>query len=184
MLSWARAVAARDDAAVGEASAPARNDDLLELYCGNGNFSIALAPFFRRVLATEVVKVLVDTALVNAELNAVSNVAFGRVSAEEFAEALSGSREFSRMSHIDLKAYDLGTVLVDPPRAGLGKEVSEFLTRFRRIVYISCNPSTLLDDLTILAKTHTIKRLAVFDQFPYTDHLEMGILLVQREDTV
>merc|ERR1712232_706384 len=94
-----------------------RDDDLLELYCGNGNFSIALAPFFRNVLATEVVKVLVDTALVNMEVNNVSNVAFGRVSAEEFAEALTRGREFTRMSHIDLKSYKLGTVLVDQPRA-------------------------------------------------------------------
>eukprot|EP00929_Paragymnodinium_shiwhaense_P009013 TRINITY_DN113019_c0_g1_i1.p1 TRINITY_DN113019_c0_g1~~TRINITY_DN113019_c0_g1_i1.p1 ORF type:complete len:552 (-),score=100.19 TRINITY_DN113019_c0_g1_i1:379-2034(-) len=181
MLAWARAVAASDDAAIGQQVAK-RTDDLLELYCGNGNFSIALAPFFRQVLATELVKVLVDTALINAELNNVDTVAFGRVSAEELAEALAGGRSFSRLVHIDLPSYQLNTVLVDPPRAGLGKEVSHFLTRFQRIVYISCNPTTLLDDLAILRKTHAIKRLAVFDQFPYTDHLEMGLLLVRRAD--
>lgn len=179
MLAWARAVASGDDVAVG-ALGPRRSDDLLELYCGNGNFAVALAPLFRRVLATELVKALVDAAMINAEENGVDNAAFARLSAEELAQALEGARTFQRAAHIDLTTYDLSTALVDPPRAGLGPFVCSFLARFQRIVYVSCNPVTLRQDLDVLSETHDVKRLAAFDQFPYTDHLEMGALLVRR----
>lgn len=181
MLAWARAVAYQDDAEVGTMLGEPRCDDLLELYCGNGNFCVALGLCFRKVFATEMVKELLDTAKYNAEDNKVENISVGRVSAEEFALAMDGMRSFTRLEHVDLSSYNFQTVLVDPPRAGLGPKVSTFLSRFSRIVYISCNPETLRDDLHILCKTHDIKRLAEFDQFPYTEHLEMGILLVRRE---
>merc|ERR1712032_524445 len=87
-------------------------------------------------------------------------------------------------AHVDLSSYRLGTVLVDPPRAGLGVEVASCLTGFERIVYISCNPETLRKDLQVLCKTHEIKRIAAFDQFPYTEHLEAGVLLVRKLDAV
>jgi len=182
MLAWARAVAYSDDFMVGSAIAQARGDDLLELYCGNGNFCIALAPLFRKVLATELVKELLEATKKNAEDNGVTNISTGRVSAEELALALNGSRSFNRLEHIDLDSYDLRTVLVDPPRAGLGPQVSALLSsRFQRIVYISCNPDSLRDDLHELCRTHDIKRLAAFDQFAYTDHLEIGVLFVRRD---
>merc|ERR1712217_153613 len=116
-----------DNATVGSRGEP-RDDDLLELYCGNGNFAIALASCFRRVLATELVKTLVDAARQNATDNGIHNVAVARVSSEELAQALEGSRTFQRLAHVDLSSYRLGTVLVDPPRAGLGAEVSSCLT--------------------------------------------------------
>lgn len=179
MLAWARAVGRADSAIVGE-DGPPRDDDLLELYCGNGTFAIALAPCFRRVLATELVKGLVDCAIQNAKDNDCENVSLARVSAEELAQALNGTRTFERMKHVDLTKYNFQTVLVDPPRAGLGPEVAEFLSRYKRIVYVSCNPKTLRQDMDILRESHDIQRMAVFDQFPYTHHAEMGVLLVQR----
>merc|ERR1719183_1284149 len=93
---------------------------------------------------------------------------------------MDDKRAFVRLEHVDLSEYSFSTVLVDPPRAGLGKEVATFLTRFQRIVYISCNPVTLREDLEVLCRTHQMLRLAAFDQFPYTDHLEMGVLLEQK----
>merc|ERR1712014_407115 len=112
-------------------------------------------------------------------------ISTGRVSAEELVLAMSGTRSFCRLEHIDLSSYDLRTVLVDPPRAGLGPEVAKLLSsRFERIVYISCNPESLRDDLHELCKTHDIRRLAAFDQFAYTSHLEMGVLLVRRIEQV
>jgi len=180
MLAWARAVALDATEAVGAAASAPRGDDLLELYCGNGNFCVALAPLFRRVFATEMVKELLDTCKQNAADNGVANITVGRVSAEELALAMDGLRSFVRLQHVDLGAFDFRTVLVDPPRAGLGPQVSAFLARFPRIVYISCNPETLRDDLAVLSRTHDIVRLAAFDQFPYVGHLEMGILLVAR----
>jgi tRNA (uracil-5-)-methyltransferase len=112
--------------------------------------------------------------------NGVDNVVTARLSAEELADALDGGREYTRLKDIDLSSYDLSTILVDPPRAGMGEDVSKFCTRFERIIYISCNPETLARDCEILRETHEIKRFAVFDQFPYTPHLESGALLVRK----
>jgi len=183
MLSWARAVARADNAEVGEVG-PARADDLLELYCGNANFAVALAPCFRAVLATELVKSLVDAARQNAVDNHAANVEVARVSSEELAQAIDGVRSFQRLAHIDLAKYRLSTLLVDPPRAGLGPDVATFAARFPRIIYISCNPVTLAEDLKILLTTHEIARVAAFDQFAYTEHLEAGVLLLRRNAPV
>merc|ERR1712129_72775 len=182
MLSWARAVARADCAKVGDVG-PARTDDLLELYCGNANFAVALAPCFRAVLATELVKSLVDAARQNANDNHITNMEVARVSSEELAQAVDGVRSFQRLAHIDLAKYRLNTLLVDPPRAGLGPDVAAFAARFPRIIYISCNPVTLAEDLKTLLKTHEIVRVAAFDQFAYTEHLEAGLLLQHRNSS-
>jgi len=183
MLSWARAVARADSAEVGEIG-PARTDDLLELYCGNANFTVALAPCFRAVLATELVKSLVDAARQNADDNHIVNIEVARVSSEELAQAVDGVRSFQRLAHIDLAKFRLNTLLVDPPRAGLGPDVAAFAARFPRIIYISCNPVTLAADLKMLLTTHEIVRVAAFDQFAYTEHLECGVLLLRRNSSV
>ena len=150
------------------------------LRCRSGNFTVALAPRFRRVLATEVSKTAVTTAVHNLAANGVSNVALGRVSAEELREAMEGLRPFERLRHVPLNELRMNTVLVDPPRAGCGADVTAFLGRFDRILYISCNPATLVEDVARLRHSHTVQRFAVFDQFPYTPHVECGALLVRR----
>ena len=160
--------------------ASARNDDLLELYCGSGAFTVALAPCFRRVLATEVSKGAVAVCAHNLHRNGVHNTLLGRVSAEELREAMEGVRAYQRLAHVELPTMQLNTVLVDPPRAGLGAQVSTFLARFERILYISCNPETMVEDVARLRGTHELKRFACFDQFAYTPHLECGALLVRR----
>jgi tRNA (uracil-5-)-methyltransferase len=75
----------------------------------------------------------------------------------------------------------LNTVLVDPPRAGLDSATVQLVSRFNDIIYISCNPQTLAENLQQLCKTHDIVRLAVFDQFPYTHHIESGVWLQKRQ---
>lgn len=154
--------------------------DLLELYCGNGNFSIALAENFHKVLATELAAPSVEAAQFNIGANGVGNVQIIRMSAEEFTEALEGKREFFRLRGIDLKSYNCETIFVDPPRSGLDEKTVKMVQNYRRILYISCNPNTLIDNLGTLSETHEIKRFALFDQFPYTDHMECGILLERR----
>lgn len=168
MLSWAFE-------AIGE-----RDDDLLELYCGNGNFTLPLATRVRQVLATEISKTSVNAALSNLDENAVDNVRLVRLSAEELTQALNEVRPFRRLEGIDLKSYDFGTVFVDPPRAGMDPDTCELTRRFERILYISCNPETLAANIAQLQDTHRIERCALFDQFPYTHHMESGVLLVRR----
>lgn len=169
MLGWARAVT-RDS----------RAQDLVELYCGNGNFTIALADNFRRVLATEISRTSVASAKTNLDANRIDNVTVARMSAEEFSAALKGEKGGRRVAEMALDDYDFSTVLVDPPRAGLDANSCKQLSDYSRVVYISCNPDTLADNLAQLERTHAIVRFALFDQFPWTHHCECGVLLERR----
>lgn len=154
--------------------------DLLELYCGAGNFSVPMASCFNKVLATEISKTSVNSAQFNIEQNKVNNLTIVRLSSEEFVEAMTGVRKFHRLKDIDLNTYDFSTVLVDPPRAGLDDKTIELMQQFDKIIYISCNPMTLADNLVKLSTTHRIKRAALFDQFPFTEHIESGVYLEKR----
>lgn len=175
MLSWAY------DSTLGLG-----DTDLCELYCGNGCFTIALAPNFRRVVATEMSKASVELAQRNLAANGVDNVAVARLSAEDFVLAHRGAKRFQRLDEAGIElggrhADRMRTLLVDPPRAGLDTTCRELAASFERVLYISCNPETLARDLAELSATHDVKRVAAFDQFPYTPHLEGGLLLERRE---
>lgn len=154
--------------------------DLLELYCGNGNFSIALAQNFRKVLATEIAKPSVDSAQFNIAANGVDNLIILRMSAEEFTMAMRGEREFNRLKGVDLKSYQCNTIFVDPPRAGLDDATVKLVQEYDNILYISCNPETLQANMAVLGETHEIARFALFDQFPWTHHMEAGVSLRRK----
>lgn len=151
--------------------------DLLELYCGNGNFSLALARNFKQVLATEIAKPSVAAAQYNIAANHIDNVQIIRMAAEDFTQAINNEREFNRLKGIDLNDYHCETIFVDPPRSGLDSKTVSMIQAYPRIIYISCNPETLSINLETLQATHKISRLALFDQFPYTHHMECGVLL-------
>lgn len=154
--------------------------DLLELYCGNGNFTLPLSHNFNQVLATELAKPSLASAQYNAELNGVANVTLARLSSEEFVQAYDRVRPFNRLQHVNLDNYQFSTIFVDPPRSGLDPHTEAFCQRFDNIIYISCNPQTLQANLDTLTQTHQITRFAAFDQFPYTHHLECGAILRKR----
>lgn len=154
--------------------------DLLELYCGNGNFTLPLAQNFRQVLATELAKSSLASAEYNQRLNGVENLTLVRMSSEDFAQALDKVRPFRRLSHVDLDSFEFSTIFVDPPRAGLDPHTTRITQRFDNILYVSCNPDTLRHNLDSITQTHHIKHFAVFDQFPYTHHLECGVVLQRR----
>lgn len=153
--------------------------DLLELYCGNGNLTLPLSRHFDTVIATEVSKASTRAARENLTANGITNVQMIRLSAEEVSEAMAGKREFRRLAQLPnkLSEYDLRTLLVDPPRAGLDDQTLAMAAGFDAIIYISCNPETLAQNLALLRKTHRVSAFALFDQFPYTDHMECGVLL-------
>ncbi|NVB39769.1 tRNA (uridine(54)-C5)-methyltransferase TrmA [Pseudenhygromyxa sp. WMMC2535] len=170
MIEWACAAARELDG------------DLLELYCGNGNFSLPLAAHFDHVIATEVARDSTRAALHNLEANAVTNVELVRLSAEEVTQALAGVREFKRLAGLPrpLGSFDLRTVFVDPPRAGLDDATLAMVSAYDTIIYISCNPKTLAANLRSLSETHEGVRFALFDQFPYTEHMECGVVARRR----
>ena len=153
------------------------NKDLCELYCGGGNFTIPLSKKFNKVLATEISKTSIKSALRNCALNNIENIDFIRMSSEEFVEALNEVRAFNRLKNIDLKSYDFDTIFMDPPRSGLNDTTRALAKNFTNIIYISCNPETLHRDLEELLKTHKIVRFALFDQFAFTEHIESGVIL-------
>jgi len=169
MLGWAVSATKGSD-----------DHDLLELYCGNGNFTTAVAPNFRKVIATEVSKSAVAAAKKNFEKNGVSNVFVARMRSEEFTEGWKKGTEYKRLEGSGLKECTFKTLLVDPPRAGLDPETQKLMKEFDHVLYISCNPDTLKRDYSTAADVFEIERFAMFDQFPYTHHVECGLYLKKR----
>ena len=155
------------------------NGDLLELYCGNGNFSIPLAGNFQRALGTEISRVSVHSAQHNIDANRTDNLTIARMSSEDFANAWLGRTESRRLRKWAVSDYNFTTLLVDPPRAGLDEDTLALARHFERIVYVSCNPETLADNVRALGSDYRIEASAVFDQFPYTHHMEAGVVLVK-----
>ncbi len=155
------------------------HNDLLELYCGNGNFTLPLAQQFRQVLATEISKTSIHALKENLILNNIDNVQIARLSAEEFYAAWQGQRTFRRLrqNNIELSDYRFSTIFVDPPRAGIDHNTLTLMQQIPTILYISCNPQTLADNLAQLCQTHRITHAALFDQFPQTPHIEAGVFL-------
>ncbi|MBD3840914.1 MAG: tRNA (uridine(54)-C5)-methyltransferase TrmA [Campylobacterales bacterium] len=159
-----------------------KQNDLCELYCGGGNFTLPLSSCFEKVLATEISKTSIKSALKNCQLNGVGNITFIRMSSEEFVEARNKIREFTRLKqqNVNLDDYNFSTIFVDPPRAGLDATTTKLCSEFEQIIYISCNPETLHRDLQELTKTHDIQKFAFFDQFAYSSHIESGVILNKK----
>ncbi len=159
-----------------------KKNDLCELYCGGGNFTIPLSRYFDRVVATEISKTSINSAKINCGLNSINNIKFVRMSSEEFVEARKGKREFRRLAqeNVKLADYNFSTIFVDPPRSGLDLTTRKLASEFDQIIYISCNPETLKRDLDELVLTHKIKIFSFFDQFAYSNHIESGVILTKK----
>ena len=135
---------------------------ILELYSGCGNFSIPIAPVAGEVTAIERDGRLVTQGRMNCKRNRAANVRFLRMEALKAVQSI-----LNESVHFD-------TVLLDPPREG-AKEIMQDLPRIEaeRIVYVSCNPTTLARDLKpLLAAGYTLASLRLFDMFPQTYHIE------------
>lgn len=158
-------------------------DDLIELYCGSGTFTLPMSFKCRKIFATELSRIPTANALDNLRTNNINNVAIARLSAQEVCEALNNKREFYRLKsqNINLKDYNFKTVFIDPPREGLVSDSArEFISGFDNIIYISCGLESLAEDLKYFSSSHDIKKLAFFDQFAYTKHLESGVFLQRK----
>ena len=138
-------------------------EEILDLFCGIGNFTLPLARVCGQVTGIEGDAVLVKMARDNAEYNKIENTEF--ITADLYDAPLDGSwlhRKWDR-------------ILLDPPRSG-AMEVIERLPELKpkRIVYVSCNPATLARDADLLVNKHGFKLIAagVMDMFPHTKHVE------------
>jgi 23S rRNA (uracil1939-C5)-methyltransferase len=142
-----------------------------DLYCGIGTIGLTLATDALTVWGIEVSEESVARALENAELNGVTNAAFF---AGNVGQAIEELRERSGPPDV---------VVVDPPRAGLAGKALRRLGRIGapRIVYVSCNPTTLASDLKTLREDwgYELRRARPVDMFPHTPHVECVALLEQ-----
>jgi 23S rRNA (uracil1939-C5)-methyltransferase len=148
---------------------PQRTDEILDLFCGIGNFSLPLAIGSARVLGIEGSSASVQRATENARRNNVTNASFQE--ADLILE--NGDQSWLKKS--------FNKVLLDPPRSG-ALEVVNHLTRssVSKIVYVSCNPVTLARDSLLLVKAgFRAAKAGVIDMFPHTNHVE-SIVLFER----
>jgi len=139
-----------------------KDDIVLDLFCGLGNFTLALATQCRSVVGIEGSAEMVSRGEENAALNGLTNISF-------FAANLSNSIKATSWAN---QRYD--KILLDPPRSGAIEIIQEVADLgAQRIVYISCNPSTLARDTACLVDAgYQLKSAGVMDMFPHTNHVE------------
>ena len=166
------AMAERLYALAGEYAGLTRDETVYDLYCGIGTIGLSLARSALTVWGVEASEESVACALENADLNGITNAAF-------FAGEVGASLEELRE-----RAGAPDVVVVDPPRAGLSGKALRRLGRLgaSRVVYVSCNPTTLAANLKELAATwgYGLERVRAVDMFPHTPHVESVALLVRR----
>ena len=144
-------------------------DYLIDAYCGVGTFGIYAARYFKNVRGIELDEDAISLAKKNVSLNNIENIAFFPGDAAQIFKDV----DFPR---------DLTCVLIDPPRAGCGKEFIEQLLEFlpKKIVYISCAPDTQARDIAILKELYEIVDVQPVDMFPQTRHIENIATLILR----
>ena len=143
-----------------------KNDSVIDLYCGVGSISIYISKYVDSVLGIEIIDDAIKDANENAKLNGIKNTKFicGDVS-KLVDDSISGN-----------------VVIVDPPRVGLDNHTIDVLNSINvdRLIYVSCDPMTLVRDLSKL-DSYEIKDITLVDMFPQTHHVE-SVFLLQRKN--
>jgi tRNA (uracil-5-)-methyltransferase len=150
---------------------------LLELYCGNGNHTMALAHRFKQICGVELDKELCKVATQNCAENAIGNVKIVQIHSERFWKKSLARTDYDPTV---FEGEKFNTVLVDPPRAGLDERTLAAVAHFDHVLYISCKPESLERDLRALKESHKIMAMGMFDQFAFTNHIECGVRLQKR----
>ena len=146
-----------------EAAEINKNDIVFDLYCGIGTISLFMSKYAKKVYGIEIVEQAIEDAKQNAKLNNVKNTEF-----------IAGDVEFVLDDLINNKKIIPNVVMVDPPRRGLDNKSIENILKIHpdRFVYISCNPATLVRDLSKFEEVYNIQKIQPVDMFPYTSHIE------------
>ena len=145
-----------------------KKDIVFDLYCGIGTISLFMAEYAKKVYGIEIVEEAVKDAKENAKVNNIFN-----------AEFIAGDVEkiLDKLINKDNIIPDI--VMVDPPRKGLDNKSIDNIIKIqpKKVVYISCNPATLVRDLAKFEKIYEIKSIKPVDMFPFTSHVEVCTLL-------
>lgn len=160
--------------AVAEGTNLTGKETVIDAYCGIGTISLTLATKAAKVYGVEIVPEAVVDAKLNAAANGIENTQFETGTAEEW------------MQKWEEQGIKPDVLVVDPPRKGLAESLIESAVKMNpdKIVYVSCNPATLVRDLQLfLGKGYTIEQpIQPVDQFPQTTHVE-SVALLQRKDS-
>ncbi len=145
-----------------------KDDTVFDLYCGIGTIGIFAAKYAKKIYGIEIVEEAIKDAKENAKLNQIDNIEFTAGDVEKLLDKL-----------IYDKKIKPDVVFVDPPRKGLDTNTIENLLKIKpkKIVYISCNPATLIRDLSKLEEKYDINEITPVDLFPYTSHVECVTIL-------
>lgn len=149
------------------------DDTVLDLYCGVGTLTLFLSEYARRVLGVELSKVAIKNARKNTEKNKVGNVDF----LQGDIQSIINEGKLSEYPAVDC-------LITDPPRAGMHADVVEHINEMKvpKLVYISCNSSTMARDLKKLDDVYRIEEIQPVDMFPQTYHIETVAKLRLKED--
>ena len=148
-----------------------KNDIILDTYCGVGTIGIIASDYVKQVLSVEIVNDAVKDAIDNARTNDIKNIKFFCDDASNFMVNLAKSHQ-----HVD-------AVIMDPPRKGSDERFINSLLKLspKKIIYISCNPDTLTDDLKLILKgKYNITYIQPVDMFPHTSHVESVVCLTRK----
>ena len=158
---------------IGVNAAEINKDDIVfDLYCGIGTISLFMAKYAKKVYGVEIVEQAIEDARENAKLNKVTNTEF-----------IAGDTEIILDDLINNKKIIPNVVMVDPPRRGLDNKSIENILKIKpdRLVYISCNPATMVRDLAKFEDVYEIIEIQPVDMFPFTSHCEVISILKYRE---
>ena len=145
---------------------------LVDLYCGSGGITLALADSFDRVVGIDTNASAIEDAKKNAQSNGIQNAEFVCEDALEFLKKLPASK----------LSIQLSAMIVDPPRVGLHPKAVEALLEMNppRLAYVSCNPESLARDLQKLIPFYRILSAQPVDLFPHTAHVETVVFMEHR----
>ena len=139
---------------------------ILDLYCGTGSIGIYVSDNCQSILGIEINKQAIKDANINKKINNIENISF---KCGDVANIITSKDK-----------YD--TIIVDPPRSGLSKKTRKILLEISTnyIIYVSCNPITLVRDIKELSSKYELKDITLFDLFPNTYHVESISLLIHK----
>lgn len=141
-------------------------DNVLDLYCGTGTIGIYVSDYCKKIIGVDYNKSNIVDANKNKELNNCGNIEFVCDKVEN---------QIDKFNNIDM-------VIVDPPRAGLDSKTKDYLKKIssKKIIYISCDPVTLMRDINDLSDCYGVKYIKPFNMFPRTYHVETVMILERK----
>ncbi len=153
------------EAVKGQAAACSGSGDILDMYCGSGGITLQLAGLGRKIKAVDSSSLNIDYARENADLNGINNIEFICADAQDYLARTETGQ--------------ISILVLDPPRQGLSKKTLKIVLerKIENIIYVSCNPLNLREDLISLSRSYKVEKAVAVDMFPHTRHLELVVHL-------